>query len=117
MPLIIRWIVNALALLALAYLLPGIVVSGFYAALIAALVLGIINAILRPILIVLTLPITLITLGLFTFVINGFLFWFAGTIVKGFEVQGFWTALLGALIMACVNALIPSKKKHVVNRV
>jgi putative membrane protein len=67
--------------------------------------------VLRPILIILTLPITIITLGLFTFIINGFLFWFVGTIVKGFEVQGFFTALLGALIMTLVNALIPSNKE------
>lgn len=111
MSFILRWVINALALLALAYILPGITVSGFYAALIAALILGIINAVLRPILIILTLPITIITLGLFTFIINGFLFWFVGTIVKGFEVQGFFTALLGALIMALVNALIPSNKE------
>lgn len=111
MALILRWIINALALLTLTYILPGITVSGFYAALIAALILGIINAILRPILILLTLPINILTLGLFTFIINGFLFWFVGTIVKGFEVQGFWTALIGALIMTLINAIIPSEKE------
>ncbi len=110
MYLLARWFINAFALLLLAYILPGIAVSGLYAALVAALILGVINAVVRPVLIILTLPITIITLGLFTFVINGFLFWFAGTVVKGFEVQGFWAAMLGALIMTLVNAIVSSKK-------
>ncbi len=110
MYLLARWFINAFALLLLAYTLPGIAVSGLYAALVAALILGVINAVVRPVLIILTLPITIITLGLFTFVINGFLFWFAGTVVKGFEVQGFWAAMLGALIMTLVNAIVSSKK-------
>jgi len=101
--LILRWIVNALAILAIAYFLPGIGVSGLYAALIAALVLGIINAIIRPLVILLTLPVNILTLGLFTLVINAVLFWFASTIVKGFEVADFKAAFLGALIMWIVS--------------
>ena len=101
--LLLRWIINALAIFAIAYFLPGIGVSGIYAAFIAALILGIINAILRPLLVLLTLPINVITLGLFTLVINALLFWFASTIVKGFEVADFKAAFLGALIMWLVS--------------
>ena len=89
---------------------PGITIAGFYSALIVALVLGLLNALVRPILIFLTLPITLVTLGLFTLVINALLFWFAATVVKGFEVSGFGAAFWGALIMWAVawmtNALL-----------
>ena len=103
MYLILRWLINALAILGIAYYLPGIGVSGIYAALIAALILGIINAIIRPILILLTLPVNILTLGLFTLVINALLFWFASTIVKGFEVADFKAAFWGALIMWLVS--------------
>ena len=103
MKLLIRWFLNALTLLAIAYYLPGVAVSGFYAALIAALVLGLVNAIIRPILVLLTLPINILTLGLFTLVINGLLFWFVSTIVKGFAVAGFWPAFWGALILSVVS--------------
>ncbi len=103
MHIILRWLVNALAILAIAYYIPGITVSGFYTALIAALVLGIINALLRPILYILTLPVNILTLGLFTLIINAFLFWFASTIVKGFYVADFKAAFLGALVMWVVS--------------
>lgn len=103
MYLLARWLMSALAVMAAAYLVPGIGLSGFYAALITALVLGIINALLRPLLIVLTLPITIITLGLFTIVINAFLFWLASTIVKGFFVEGIWAALLGSLVVSVIS--------------
>ena len=103
MYLILRWLINAAAILVIAYYLPGIGVSGFYAALIAALVLGIINALLRPLLILLTLPVNVLTLGLFTLVINALLFWFTATIVKGFTVADFGSAFLGALIMWIVS--------------
>lgn len=106
MNLIIRWLVNALTLLGIAYYLPGIGVSGFYAALVTALVMGLLNAIIKPIIIFFTLPINILTLGLFTLVINTFLFWLAGTIVKGFAVVGFWPAFLGAVIMTLVNWLL-----------
>jgi len=103
MYLLLRWLINALAILAIAYYVPGVSVSGFYAALIAALILGIVNALLRPILILLTLPVNVLTLGLFTLIINAFLFWFASTIVKGFAVADFKAAFLGALIMWLVS--------------
>ena len=106
MRLLLRWLINALTLLGLAYYLPGITVSTFYSALIAALVLGLINAILRPILVFLTLPINILSLGLFTLVINGLLFWFASTVVKGFEVSGFMPAFWGSLILTLVSWVV-----------
>jgi putative membrane protein len=113
MKLILRWLINAIALLVVTQLVPGFSVASFYYALIAALVLGLVNAVIRPILIVLTLPLNILTLGLFTFVINAALIWFVSTFVKGFEVAGFLPALLAAIILwaaACVtNYLIKSK--------
>jgi putative membrane protein len=106
MKILLKIIINALVILALARFVPGIGVSSFYVALIVALVLGIINIFIRPILVILTLPISLITLGLFTFVINAFLFWFVSTFVKGFTVSGFWPAFLGALILSLVSSLV-----------
>ena len=106
MRLLLRWLINALTLLGLAYYLPGITVSTFYSALIAALVLGLINAVLRPILVFLTLPINILSLGLFTLVINGLLFWFASTVVKGFEVSGFMPAFWGSLILTLVSWVV-----------
>lgn len=105
MRLILIWICNALALLAVAYLLPGINVDGFTSALIAALVLGLINALIRPLLILLTLPITVLTLGLFILIINGLLFWFAGSVLKGFEVSGFWVGVMGALLYSILSSI------------
>jgi putative membrane protein len=105
MTLLFRWIINSLALLLVTYVVPGVDVASFYSALIVALVLGILNALIRPILIFLTLPINLITLGLFTLVINALLFWFVASIVKGFEVAGFMPAFWGALIMWTVSWL------------
>jgi len=95
MNLIIRLLLNAAALLLVAYLVPGFSVDGFYAALIVAIILGIVNAIIKPILVLLTLPITILTLGLFTLVINALLIWFVSTIVKGFYVESFGAALIG----------------------
>jgi len=103
MGLIIRWILSALTLLAISYYVPGISVHGFYTALIAALVLGLINALIKPLIILLTLPVNILTLGLFTLVINALLFWFASTVVKGFYVAGFWPAFWGAFIMWIVG--------------
>src|SRR5829696_7680581 len=100
MRILLVWLINALALIAVAYLLPSISVSSFTAALIAALVLGLVNAIVRPVLVLLTLPVTVITLGLFIFVINGLLFWFVGSILEGFHVQGFWSALIGSILFS-----------------
>lgn len=105
MYLLLRLIINAAALLLVAYLVPGFEVSGIYAALIVAVVLGLLNAIVRPLLLVLTLPINIITLGLFTFIINAAIIWFVGTFIKGFEVQGFLPALAAALLLWLVGLL------------
>jgi putative membrane protein len=105
MRLILIWCCNALALLAVAYLLPGVRVDGIESALIAALVLGLINTLIRPLLILLTLPVTVLSLGLFILVINGLLFWFAGSVLKGFHVNGFWVGLMGALLYSVLSSL------------
>ena len=106
MKLLLIWFLNALALLTVAYVLPGIVVDGFTSALVAALILGLINMLLRPLLILLTLPVTVITFGLFILVINGLLFWLAGTVLKGFEVSGFWVGVLGALLYSIISSVL-----------
>jgi putative membrane protein len=112
MKLLLRWLINAGTLLLLASYLPGISVSGWYSALIAALVLGLVNALIKPLLVILTLPVNILTLGLFTFVINALLFWFVGTVVKGFLVAGFWPAFWGALILSIVSWLVSSLLKQ-----
>jgi len=106
MKLLLIWFLNALALLTVAYVLPGIHIDGFTAALVAALILGLINTLLRPLLILLTLPVTVVTLGLFILVINGLLFWFAGSVLKGFEVSGFWVGVLGALLYSIFSSVL-----------
>jgi putative membrane protein len=98
MKLLIIWMLNALALIAVANFVPGIRVEGFVAALIAAFLLGLVNALIRPILLLLTLPVTLLTLGLFIFVINGMLFWLVGSVLRGFIVDSFWHGVLGAVL-------------------
>src|SRR5277367_5705333 len=103
MRLLLTWVLNAIALLAVAYLLPGISVADLTSALIAALVLGLINTFIRPLLILLTLPATLLTLGLFIFVINGLLFWFVGSYVSGFHVAGFWSGVFGAILYSIIS--------------
>ncbi|MEO8101308.1 MAG: phage holin family protein [Betaproteobacteria bacterium] len=103
MPLIIRWFINALALMLVAYLYSGVQVTDIIAALIAALVLGLVNALIRPILVLLTLPVTILTLGLFIFIINAFLFWFVAEIVKGFTVSGFMGALIGSIMFSVIT--------------
>jgi putative membrane protein len=97
------WLVNAVALIAVAYLMPGIAVSSFGAALVAALVLGLVNAVVRPVLVLLTLPVTILTLGLFIFVLNGLLFWMVGSWLEGFHVAGFWSAVFGAILFSLVS--------------
>lgn len=109
--IIIRWILNAATLLAIAYWLPGVEVAGFYIALITAFILGLVNVIIKPILILLTLPINILTLGLFTFFINGLLFWFVASFVDGFNVTGFGAAFFGALIMTIVGWILDSAFK------
>ena len=106
MNLLIAWLVNTVSLIAVAYLMPSIKVDTFVTALIAALVLGLVNAIIRPVLVLLTLPVTLLTLGLFIFVINGLLFWAVGSFVKGFVVDGFWAGFLGAIVYSLISWLL-----------
>jgi putative membrane protein len=103
---LIRVFANALAILAAAYILPGIEVSGGLAVLAAGLVLALINAVVRPVLIFLTLPFTLVTLGLFLFVLNAFCLWLTSWLVKGFEVHGFWPAVFGAMLVSVVSWLV-----------
>jgi len=105
MTIILRILFNALGLLLIAEFIPGITVNSFYAALIAAVVLGILNAVVRPILLILTLPITILTLGLFALVINAALFLFAASFIEGFAVTNFWYALLGSLLMSIVSTV------------
>jgi putative membrane protein len=104
--LLLVWLVNTVALLAVAYLMPSISVSSFGAALVAALVLGLVNAVVRPVLVLLTLPVTVLTLGLFIFVLNGLLFWMVGTWLEGFDVGGFWSGVIGAILFSIVSWLL-----------
>jgi putative membrane protein len=108
MTLLLVWILNAVTLLIVAYVLPGIVVSSFWAAMLAAAVLGLINMLVKPIFILLTLPITIVTLGLFLLVINALMFWLAGSILKGFQVNGFWWAVGGALFYSVISGFLTS---------
>ena len=108
MGIIIAWFINALALIFVSYLLPGVYVAGFGSALIAALVLGLVNTIVRPVLVLLTIPVTILTLGLFLLVINALLFWFVGSILRDFQVDGFGWALLGAVIYSVITYVMTS---------
>jgi putative membrane protein len=103
--LIVVWILNAVALLAVAFVLPGIVVASFWSAMGAALVLGLLNTLVKPILIVLTLPITIVTMGLFLLVLNALMFWWAGSMLQGFAVDGFWWAVAGAVLYSLITSL------------
>ncbi len=106
MGILVNWLITTVAVLIAAYLLPGVVVRNFFAGLLAALVLGLVNAILRPILVVLTLPITVLTLGLFIFVINALLVLLTSAIVPGFEVRSFGWALLFSLLFSIVSFIL-----------
>ena len=108
MKLLAKWLLSAVALLALAHLYNGVVVSSFTAALLAAFVIGLLNTVVRPVLVVLTLPVTVVTLGLFLFVINALMFWAAGSMLDGFQVRGFSDALLGSLIYSVLGIVIES---------
>ena len=103
MSFLFQWLVSGLAIIITAYLLPGVRLTGFFAALVTALILGLINAFIRPVLILLTLPLNILTLGLFTLVINALLIMLAAAIVPGFAVQGFWWALLFGLVLAVIS--------------
>jgi putative membrane protein len=106
--LLVLWLIHTIALLGVAYLLPGVTIGTFGAALIGALVLGLVNTVIRPILILLTLPATILTLGLFIFVINGLLFWAVGSFIQGFFVAGFWWGVAGAILYSIFSWLLAS---------
>ena len=102
----VRWLLLAAALLLVAHLYPGVTVKSFGSAMIAALVLGLLNALLRPLLVLLTLPVTVLTLGLFLFIINALMFWAAASLLDGLAVTGFWAALIGSLIYSLCGMVI-----------
>jgi putative membrane protein len=108
MKLLAKWLLSAAALLFVAYIYSGVEVKTFGAAMVAALVIGLFNTIVRPILVVLTLPVTIVTLGLFLFVINALMFWAAASVLDGFHVQGFLAALIGSLIYTVLGIVIES---------
>ena len=104
--LLLHWLLNALALLIVAHVVPGVAVRDPITALVAAVLLGLANAVIRPVLVLLTLPVTILTLGLFLLVINGLLFWAVSALTTGFEVKGFWTGVLGALVYSVLTGLL-----------
>ena len=106
MRLLIKWLLSALALLAVTYIYGGVQIGSFTSALIAAAVIGLLNMVVRPVLVVLTLPVTIVTLGLFLFVINALIFWAASGLLGGFVVNGFVAALIGSLIYSLLGVLI-----------
>ena len=108
MRLLITWLINAIALIALPYVVSGITVDNFVTALLVAIVLGFVNAIIRPVLVILTLPVTILTLGLFIFVINGLLFWAVGSFWPGFHVDGFWAGVFGAIVYSLISWILSS---------
>ena len=104
---VFRLLIHMVAILIISYLLPGVIrVNGVWAALVAAFILGIVNAVLRPILIFFTLPITVLTLGLFLLVINGLMLWLVSAFVSGFQVNGFWGAVLGSILISIVSWIL-----------
>ena len=112
MRLLLVWALNAVALLLVPYIIPGVHLEDFYSALVAVLVLGLVNTLLRPIFVLLTLPVTLLTLGLFLFVVNALLFWFVGDILSGFRVDGFLPALFGSIVYSVASWLFSSIIKN-----
>lgn len=108
MKLLLKWLLSAAALLCVAYVYSGVAVQSFTSALIAAFVIGLFNVVLRPVLVLLTLPVTIVTLGLFLFVINALMFWAAASVLSGFQVTGFVAALVGSLIYTVLGVLIES---------
>ncbi|NQV12609.1 phage holin family protein [Candidatus Uhrbacteria bacterium] len=103
MKILFRWAINSAALVGIAYIVPGFDVDSIWIAILAALVLGLVNALVRPILVVLTLPITVLTLGLFLIVINALMLWLAASIIPGFDIASFYVAMFGALILWVVS--------------
>ncbi len=106
MKILINWLVSALVILTASYILPGVHIANFTAALVTAVVLGIINALIKPIFLILTLPITIITLGLFTLVINALMILLASSIVPGFKVDGFWWAFIFSIVLSLINSFV-----------
>ena len=104
--LLLVWLVNTVSLIAVAYLMPSISIASFPSALVAALVLGLVNSVIPSLLAILTLPATILTLGLFIFVINGLLFWLVGSFIEGFVVQGFWAGFFGAIVYSLASWLL-----------
>ena len=104
----IRWLILTVAIIATSYLAGGIQVSGFFSAFFAAAILGILNAFFRPLLLLLTLPLNVLTLGLFTFVINAIMLIMASGVIPGFEVHGFWSAVFGSLLISIISWLLTS---------
>jgi putative membrane protein len=104
--IVLVWLINTLALVAVAYLMPSITITSFGSGLIAAHVLGLLNSVVRPLLVVQTLPVTILTLGLFIFVLNGLLFWLVGSFVPGFIVHGFFAGFFGAILFSIVSWLL-----------
>jgi putative membrane protein len=115
MKIIVRWLLLAAALLLVAHLYSGVQVASFTSALIAALVLGLFNTLVRPLLVLLTLPVTFITLGLFLFVINALMFWAAASVLQGFQVTGFMAALIGSLLYSLCAMLIDVATERLFN--
>ena len=116
MRILLVWILNAVALWLVAVVLPGVTVADEISALVAAIVLGLVNAVIKPVLIILTLPVTLLTLGLFLLVLNGLLFWGVASILPGFNVDGFWWGVAGALIYSVLtwafSTLLPQEQRR-----
>jgi putative membrane protein len=108
MKLIIKWLLSAAALLFVAYVYGGVQFNGYESALFAAFVIGLLNTLVRPILVILTLPVTIVTVGLFLFVINALMFWAAASLLDGFHVTGFWAALIGSVIYSVLSMIINS---------
>ena len=103
MRLLVTWLINAVALMALPFLMSSVVVTNFTTALIAALVLGLVNTLIRPVLVILTLPVTVVSLGLFILVINALLFWMVSHWIDGFNVNGFWSAFIAAILYSIIS--------------
>jgi putative membrane protein len=116
MKTLVRWFLLAAALLLVAYLYPGVTLKSYGAALLAAFVLGLFNTLVRPLLVLLTLPVTLLTLGLFLFVINALMFWAAASVLDGFHVAGFSAALIGSLIYSVCGMVIDAATERIFSR-
>jgi putative membrane protein len=116
MKLLCKWLLSAVALLCVTYLYDGVALRGFSSALVAALVIGLLNLVVRPVLVLLTLPVTLLTLGLFLFVINALIFWFASGVLDGFAVAGFGAALVGSLLYSLLGVALDSALDRLFSR-